>query len=145
VGGWLTNERFLDGIALSGILPAPLVIFGTFIGYVGAGLPGAVAMTFGIFLPAFAFTLVGHDHLERVVHDSRVHPLLEGVTAGVVGLIAATALGLLRIQLTGSFTILTFGLALLVLVRWHARMAIPAVIGAAALAGLLLHFVAQTS
>src|SRR5688572_19216838 len=31
--GWLTNKQFLDGIALSGILPAPLIIFSAFVGY----------------------------------------------------------------------------------------------------------------
>lgn len=144
-GGWLTNDQFLDGIALSGILPAPLVIFGTFIGYVGAGFAGALAMTLGIFLPAFAITLVGHDHLERVVHDPRIHHFLEGVTAGVVGLIAATAAALLRIQLTEITLVLVFGLALAALVKWHARMAVPVVIGAAALVGLFLHWGSQPS
>ena len=32
VGAWMTNSQFLDGIALSGILPAPLIIFATFVG-----------------------------------------------------------------------------------------------------------------
>jgi chromate transporter len=31
-GGWMTNSQFLDGLALSGILPAPLIIFATFVG-----------------------------------------------------------------------------------------------------------------
>ena len=34
-GGWMINGQFLDDIALSGILPAPLIIFSTFVGYVG--------------------------------------------------------------------------------------------------------------
>ncbi|HVE66658.1 MAG TPA: chromate efflux transporter, partial [Thermoanaerobaculia bacterium] len=60
-GGWLTDRQFLDGLALGGILPAPLIIFGTFVGYVAGGLSGALVMTLGIFLPAFAITLVGHS------------------------------------------------------------------------------------
>ena len=28
----MTREQFLDGIALSSVIPAPLVIFGTFVG-----------------------------------------------------------------------------------------------------------------
>jgi chromate transporter len=31
--GWMSNAQFLDGIALGGILPAPLIIFSTFVGY----------------------------------------------------------------------------------------------------------------
>jgi chromate transporter len=41
-GGWMTNAQFLDGLALSGLLPAPLIIFSTFVGYIG-GLPGATS------------------------------------------------------------------------------------------------------
>ena len=36
---------------MGGVLPAPLIIFGTFVGYMGGGLPGALAMTAGIFTP----------------------------------------------------------------------------------------------
>jgi chromate transporter len=32
--GWLTNSQFVDGLAMSGVLPAPLIIFSTFVGYV---------------------------------------------------------------------------------------------------------------
>ncbi|HMT21522.1 MAG TPA: chromate efflux transporter, partial [Promineifilum sp.] len=58
VSGWMTDSQFLDGLALAGILPAPLVIFGTFVGYLGGSLLGAVALTLGIFLPAFGMTLI---------------------------------------------------------------------------------------
>ena len=92
--GWMSDAHFLDGLALSGILPAPLIIFSTFVGYFGGGPPGALAMTVGIFLPAFCFTLFFHDQLERIVDHGALHSFLEGVSAGVVGLIAATTLEL---------------------------------------------------
>lgn len=63
----MSNTQFLDGLALSGLLPAPLIIFSTFVGYLGGGPWGAVVITVGIFLPAFAFTLIGHDALEGLV------------------------------------------------------------------------------
>jgi chromate transporter len=92
--GWMTDAQFLDGLALSGILPAPLIIFSTFVGYFGAGPLGAVVMTIGIFLPAFAFTLFFHEQLERLVDHKALETFFEGVAAGVVGLIAATTLEL---------------------------------------------------
>ena len=136
-GAWMSNTQFLDGLALSGLLPAPLIIFSTFVGYLGGGPWGAVAMTVGIFLPAFAFTLVGHDALERVVHQPRIRLFLEGLTAGVVGLIAGTTLALLRISLTGLEAVILFALVLAVLFASKAKLVIPAVIGAAALWGWL--------
>jgi chromate transporter len=136
-GAWMSNTQFLDGLALSGLLPAPLIIFSTFVGYLGGGPWGAVAMTAGIFLPAFSFTLLGHDMLERLVHQPRVHLFLDGLTAGVVGLIAGTTLALLKVSLTGLAPFVLFALALAALFASKAKLAVPAVIGAAALWGLL--------
>jgi chromate transporter len=134
-GAWMSNTQFLDGLALSGLLPAPLIIFSTFVGYLGGGPWGAVAMTVGIFLPAFAFTLVGHDALEKLVHRPRVRLFLEGVTAGVIGLIAGTTLALMKVSLTGIEAVVLFALVLAVLFASKARLVIPAVIAAAALWG----------
>lgn len=88
--GWIGDATFLDGIALAGVLPAPLVIFATFVGYIAGGFGGALAITAGMFLPAFAFSLVLFERLEAVVENPALHRLLAGVAAAVVGIIAAT-------------------------------------------------------
>jgi chromate transporter len=88
--GWLSDGAFLDGVAVAGLLPAPLVIFATFVGYVVGGWQGAVAITAGMFLPAFAFSLILFERLEAVVENPTLHRLLDGVAASVVGIIAAT-------------------------------------------------------
>ena len=136
-GAWMSNAQFLDGLALSGLLPAPLIIFATFVGYLGGGPLGAIALTVGIFLPAFSFTLAGHDALERLVHEPRIHVFLDGVTAGGVGLIAGTTLALLRVSLTNLEALVLFALVLTVLFKSHARLVVPAVIAAAALWGVI--------
>jgi chromate transporter len=139
VRAWMTNAEFLDGLALSGILPAPLIIFATFIGYFAGGLAGASVMTFAIFAPAFGFTLIGHELIERIVEHPRVRHFLYGVTAGVVGLIAATTVGLFRAAVTGWATGLIFVLVLVLLYRWPVKASVPlAVVGAAVLGALLL-------
>jgi chromate transporter len=138
VGGWMTNAQFLDGLALSGILPAPLVIFVTFVGYLGGGLTGALAMTAGMFLPAFAFTLVGHDLMEQVVERPSIHAALDGVAAGVVGLIAATALQLLLATVTDLPRVAIFLAALVVAYRWKAKWAVLVIVAGAGLLGFLL-------
>jgi chromate transporter len=88
--GWLSDATFLDGIAVAGILPAPLVIFATFAGYVVGGLSGALAITAGMFLPAFAFSLIFFERLEAVIDHPALHRALTGVAAAVVGIIGAT-------------------------------------------------------
>ncbi len=127
-GGWMTNSQFLDGLALSGILPAPLIIFATFVGYLGGGPGGALALTIGIFFPAFAFTLLGHNILENAIENPALHTFLDGVTAGVVGLIAATTLTLFPEAVTSLPALFIFGVALLLLYRWHAKVAAAGVI-----------------
>jgi chromate transporter len=136
--GWLTDRQFLDGLALGGILPAPLIIFGTFVGYVAAGSAGALAMTLGIFLPAFAITLSGHATLERVVQNRALHDLLDGITAGVVGLIAATSVHLFRAGVSGWRGLALFAVALAVVYLWKSKAAVAVVVLGCALAGLAL-------
>jgi chromate transporter len=137
VGRWMTGAQFLDGLALSGLLPAPLIIFSTFVGYIGGGPLGAIVLTIGVFFPAFAFTMIGHDYLERLVENTSAHAFLDGVTAGVVGLIAATALGILNETIVGLQAWIVFGLALIVLFRSKAKWAIAAVV---VLAGIFGYF-----
>ena len=127
---------------MSGIIPAPLIIFATFVGYLAGGLPGALAMTAGIFLPAVGFSLLFFDRLERVVEDGRLHHFLEGVAAGVVGLIAVTAIGLAQGVAATTSSILAaaaiFAVGLSVLYRWRSKFNVLAVILGSAAAGLLL-------
>lgn len=138
VGGWMSNTQFLDGLALSGVLPAPLIIFATFVGYLGGGLPGAIVLTIGIFLPAFAITLVGHSYLERLVEQRLAGIFFAGVAAGVVGLIGIAGWELLRTAITDLATFAIFSLALLLLYCWTARVAVVGVMLGAGLLGLLL-------
>ena len=145
--GWMTDAQFLDGLALSGILPAPLIIFSTFVGYFGGGPLGAIAMTVGIFLPAFGFSLLFHERLESVVENKTLHSFLEGVSAGVVGLIAATTVELALVVIERLPSVLLggviFALALAVLYLWKSKVnVVLAVVGAGFLGwlsfGLLL-------
>jgi chromate transporter len=135
---WMTNAEFLDGLALSGILPAPLIIFATFIGYFAGGFAGAVVITIVIFAPAFGFTLVGHELIERIVDHPGIRHVLYGVTAGVVGLIAATTVGLFRAAVTSGATGLIFVLVLVLLYRWPVKASVPVAVGGAAALGALL-------
>ena len=140
--GWVTDGQFLDSLALSGIVPAPLIIFATFVGFLAGGLAGALAMTAGIFLPAFAFALVFYDRLERVIEHERLHRFLEGVAAGVVGLIAVTALQLgwnvARSVPQLPFAAVLFAVALAALYLWKSKLNVLAVVIGSALFGAVV-------
>jgi chromate transporter len=139
--GWLSDGQFLDGVALAGLLPAPLVIFATFVGFVAGGLSGALAITAGMFLPAFAFSLIFFERLESVLENRALHRLLDGVAAAVVGIIAATVVDLAQATLARAPTpllpVLIFAVALVAAWRLKGRWVTPALVLAGGLAGLL--------
>lgn len=137
VGGWMTRAQFLDGLALSGLLPAPLIIFSTFVGYIGGGLLGAIIITIAIFAPAFAFTMIGHDYLERLVDNQSAHAFLDGVTAGVVGLISATALGILSETVIGMHAWIIFSVALIALFVSKSKWIVAVIVLAAGFYGII--------
>ncbi len=139
--GWMTDAQFLDGVALSGILPAPLVIFVTFVGWVSGGPAGALAITAGMFLPAFAFSLLFYERLETLAEHKALQNALAGVAASVVGLIAVTLveLGTAAVERTPSVLIsaLIFATALIVMYYWKTKAATPVVLAIGALAGAI--------
>lgn len=140
--GWLSDATFLDGVALAGVLPAPLVIFATFTGYVAGGPGGALAVTAGMFLPAFAFSLILFERLEAIVENPALHRLLEGIAAAVVGIIAATFVQLAMAtaaRISGPVTALAiFGAALIVAWRVKGAWVTPAIIASGAALGYAL-------
>ncbi|WP_281253264.1 chromate efflux transporter [Sphingomonas lenta] len=140
--GWMTDAQFLDGLGLSGILPAPLVIFATFVGWISGGLAGALAMTAGMFLPAFAFSLLLYERLEAVVEHKRLQLFLAGVAAGVVGLIVVTVVDLARTTAARTpnlvVSALILAVALGIIYRWRSKLATPVVLAIGASAGAVL-------
>lgn len=137
--GWMTDAQFLDGLALSGILPAPLVIFATFVGWVSGGLAGALAITAGMFLPAFAFSLLLYERLEAVAEHKRLQMFLGGVAAGVVGLIAVTLLDLAQTAIVRTpnlmVSVIIAAVALTIMYGWKNKLNTLLVLALGAVAG----------
>jgi chromate transporter len=135
---WLTSGQFNDGLAMGGILPAPLIIFSTFVGYIAGGLGGALVMTLGIFIPAFVFPLFLHRQLVAVSENERLHPFLLGVAAAVIGLIAAVTVTILETSVTDVYTALIALGAFAALNRWHSKLTVVYVMAVAGIVGVIL-------
>ncbi len=135
---WLTSGQFNDGLAMGGILPAPLIIFSTFVGYIAGGLGGALVMTLGIFLPAFIFPIFFHRQLVAVSENVRLHPFLLGVAAAVIGLIAAVTVEILKTSVVDVYTAVIALSAFAALQRWHGKLTVVYVMGVAGLVGVIL-------
>jgi chromate transporter len=135
---WLTESQFVDGLALGGILPAPLIIFSTFVGYLAGGLAGALAMTVGIFLPAFVFPIFFHRFFVAVAENPRIRPFLLGVAAGVIGLIAAVTVDIVDASVVDVYTAALAVAAFLALTRWHGKLTVLYVVLGCGLVGAAL-------
>ncbi len=136
--GWLTESQFVDGLALGGVLPAPLIIFSTFVGYLAGGLAGSLAMTLGIFIPAFVLPIFLHRQLVGIANNERLRPFLFGVAAGVIGLIAAVTVDIVDTGVVDLPTALLAIAAFLALMRWHAKLTVLWVVLGCGVAGAVI-------
>ena len=135
---WLTDSQFVDGLAISGVLPAPLIIFSTYVGYLAGGLSGGLVMTLGIFLPAFVFPIFFHRFLVAIAENPRIRPSLLGVAAGVIGLIAAVTVQILDTSVVDVYTAILAVGAFIVLNRFHGKLTVLYVVLGCGLIGALL-------
>lgn len=131
----ISMQTFMDGVALCSVIPAPLVIIATYLGFMANGFIGAVLMTVGIFLPAFAFTLLGHKYLEKIIEHKALHGALEGITAGVIGLLVLTAVDIFKQAVTNWQQAAIFTISLIALYSFKKRWGVPVIVLSCGIAG----------
>lgn len=133
----IDNNSFLDGVALSAIIPAPMIIFATYLGFMAYGFVGAILITVGTFFPAFVFTLIGHHHFEKITENKKAHHFLEGVTVGVSALLLMTAIGIAVASVNSYYAAIILAVALAAQYLFKSKCTIPALI----LAAFLIDFI----
>jgi len=112
--GWLTDQQLLDAVAIGQVTPGPVFTTATFIGYLLAGVPGAVLATVGIFLPSFVFVALTNPLIPRLRRSPWMSAFLDGVNVAAVGLMAAVTWELGRSAIIDWLTLaLALGAALL--------------------------------
>lgn len=105
------------------------------------GVVSAIVMTLGMFTPAFSFPLLLHSTLEKMVATrSTLSRVLDSVTATVVGLIAVTAVQLLRTAVTKPLDAVIFYGAMQMLYGIKHKYTPVLMVACAAMAGQLLFF-----
>jgi chromate transporter len=91
---WLTEREFADAVAIGKLTPGPVLLLGTFVGYVHHGLSGAVVSTVGIFSAPFLLVVLAGSTLNRLRSRRVVRAGLRGLTPAVLGLMAAALIAL---------------------------------------------------
>jgi chromate transporter len=135
--GWLTDQQLLDAVAIGQVTPGPLFTTATFIGYLLAGVPGAMVATLGIFLPAFIVSALIAPLAPRLRRHALTAALLDGVNAGAVGLMvvvsAQLALAAIVDPLTAALAVGAGGALLLWSPSSVLLLAVGAAVGLAAI------------
>lgn len=121
--GWLTDQQLLDAIAVGQITPGPVFTTATFVGFLLGKLPGALAATGGIFLPAFILVGLTNPIIPRLRQSQWTSALLDGVNAAALGLMASVTLQLGVSALVDPLTIVLAILAAFALFRYQLNSA----------------------
>ena len=135
----MTNQEFLDAIAITNVLPTPLVSFVTMVGWIGHGVGGSILMTIGIFLPAFSFTIIGHEFFEMLVHNVYIESFLDGIASAVIGLLMLTAFQFVKNVIVTGIDAVVFFLAFYTVFYFTDKFTQPIVIAVAAIVGQTLY------
>lgn len=121
--GWLTERQLLDAVAVGQVTPGPVFTTATFVGYVVAGGPGAVAATVGIFLPAFGFVALSGPLVPRLRRSPTAAGILDGVTVASLALMAVVTAQLGRAALVDGPTIALAVASAVLLLRFRVNSA----------------------
>ncbi|WP_156688262.1 chromate efflux transporter [Mycobacterium sp. Marseille-P9652] len=133
---WLTNSQFLDSVAIGLITPGPVVISAGFIGYLVAGLPGAIVSSVAIFTPIYLGVVVPGRWFLRHRDNAQVRAFVAGATAAAGGALCGAVVVLTRQAVTDW---ITAGIAVVTLaVLWRFKVKEPYVVVATGALGLLL-------
>lgn len=95
--GWLNGRQLLDAVAIGQLTPGPVSTTVAVVGYIIAGVPGAIAGTLGIFLPCFILVILTAPLIPKMRQSKFLGGFLSGVNAGVIAAILVTL-----IELTGA-------------------------------------------
>lgn len=133
---WLTNSQFLDSVAIGLITPGPVVISAGFIGYLVAGLPGAIVSSLAIFTPIYLGVVVPGRWFLRHRDNAQVRAFVAGATAAAGGALCGAVVVLTRQAVTDWITAV-IALATLGLL-WRFKIKEPYVVVATGALGLLV-------
>lgn len=134
---WLTEDQFLDAVAMGLITPGPVVITAAFIGYLVAGPAGALVATVAIFTPIYLGVVVPGRWFVRHRDNPQVKAFVTGATAAAGGALCGAVVVLTRQAVTDIPTT-AIALATLALL-WRFKIPEPYVVATAGALGLLLY------
>ncbi len=134
---WLTEQQFLDAVAVAMITPGPIVITVAFIGYLIAGFPGASVAAMATFLPCYLFTVIPAPYFNKIAKNKSIKAFVDGITAAVVGALVGAVLVIAK-QVIVDITTLLMALLTIFTLLYIKKIKEPIIILIAAILGIIL-------
>jgi chromate transporter len=135
--GWLNEQQFLDAVAVAMITPGPVVITVGFIGYLVAGIWGAVVAALATFFPCYLFTVLPAPYFKKYGKHPAIKAFVDGVTAAAIGAIAGAVMVLGKRTFTDVPSVIIALTTIVMLIKFK-KLQEPLIIGVAALIGITL-------
>lgn len=85
--GWLTQNQFWDGVAISQLTPGPILIVSAFIGFQKAGITGAGISTIGMVIPSVLLIILAGKIHKRIRHLAVIQNVTQGFLCGFIGIL----------------------------------------------------------
>lgn len=97
VGSIMTEERFVEAVGFSNVLPGSEALkLAMFVGYAAGGIPGVLTALLGAILPPTLMMLVVASVLRHFQHENWLAGFVAGMSPAVAALMALVAWDLFR-------------------------------------------------
>lgn len=137
---WLTEQQFLDAVAIAMITPGPVVITVAFIGYIVAGFSGACVSSLATFLPCYLFTVIPAPYFHKIAKNESIKNFVTGITAAVIGALVGAVVIIASRSIVDVSTALIAILTIFALI-FIKKIAEPIIILIAAFSGILIKLI----
>lgn len=134
---WLTEQQFLDSVAVAMITPGPVVITVGFIGYLVNGILGALVAALATFLPCYLFTIAMAPSFKKIAQNKPVKAFVDGITAAVVGALVGSVIVIAKRSIIDFPTVLIAFLSIFALL-YIKKIQEPYIILIAAILGIII-------
>ena len=137
---WLSEQQFVDAVAVAMITPGPVVITVGFIGYLVAGFPGALIAALATFLPCYLFTIALAPSFKKIAQNKSIKAFVDGITATVVGALVG-AVGVIASRSILDVPAALIAIATIFALLYIKKIQEPYIIVVAAVVGIIIKLI----
>jgi chromate transporter len=137
---WLTEQQFVDAVAVAMITPGPVVITVGFIGYLVAGFPGACVAALATFLPCYLFTLIPAPYFKKISGNISIKAFVDGITAAVVGALVGAVI-VIGIKSISDIPTALIAISTILALLYIRKIQEPYIIAVAAVSGIFIKLI----